>query len=125
MACRRGIGPPLRAVLAASRSHPANDAIRLPLMKTFTAPLLRADTRVAAARDAQVAWRTWGDETVVHHALSNDSYRLAEPAGALLQTLAGGEATTPARLAAAQGLDPEAVESTLRTLIDLNLVVRC
>lgn len=101
------------------------DAIRLQLMDTFTDPMPDADTRVAAASDAQAAWRTWGDETVVHHALSNDTYRLAEPVGALLQTLADGKATTPASLAAATGVDPESIESTLRSLIDLNLVVRC
>ena len=94
-------------------------------MDTLTDPLEFAETRLAAASDADVAWRTWGDETVVHHALSNDTYRLAEPAGALLQKLVCGGAATPAALAAVHGLDPETIESTLRTLIDLNLVVRC
>ena len=102
------------------------DAISLPLMDTFTDPMPDAATRVAAAPDAQAAWRTWGDETVAHHALSNDTYRLAEPAGALLQALAvGGDARSQTSLVADLGLDAAAVESTLRTLIDLNLVVRC
>lgn len=94
-------------------------------MHTLSDPMPAADACVAAAPDARIAWRTWGEETVVHHALSNDTYRLAEPAGALLQTVVGGEAATPAALAVALGVDPEAIESTLRTLLDLNLVVRC
>ncbi len=93
-------------------------------MQTFFNPT--ADDRpVTASPDARASWRTWGDETVVHHALSNDSHRLAEPAGALLKILSEGGPATPARLAASQGLDPEDLDALLRTLIDLNLVVQC
>lgn len=94
-------------------------------MDIFTDPAAIVETRLAASPDARIACRTWGDESVVHHALSNDSYRLAEPAGTLLQALLGGAASTSASLAAARGLDPQEVDCTLRTLIELNLVVRC
>jgi hypothetical protein len=76
--------------------------------------------------DAHPAWRLWDSEYVVHHALSNDTFRLSEAAGRLLVCMSGCEApcTVPA-LAEASEMDGSDVQSVLELLAQLGLVVPC
>ena len=81
--------------------------------------------RLTIARDAKLAWRAWDDQIVVHHALSNDTHRLAEPAGTLLHILATDGPQSPEPLAHTCSLAPDEFESVVDALIELNLVVWC
>lgn len=75
--------------------------------------------------DADLTWRFWDGEYVVHHALSNDTFRLSEDAGRLLVRLARGDSQTSQTLAEAcemSGSDPRA---TLEELARLGFVARC
>ena len=81
--------------------------------------------RLAVARDARLAWRAWDDQTVIHHALSNDTHRLAEPAGTLLRLLENDGPQSPTSLAHACGLAPDELDGVLQALVELNLVVWC
>lgn len=70
-----------------------------------------------------LALRTWGEECVVHHRLSNDTHRLAAWVGELLQDLAEQGPQTSAALAARfEGLDPAELELTLDQLRRLDLL---
>lgn len=76
-------------------------------------------------RSAAPAVRKWGDEYVVHHALSNDTYRLSATAGRLLSDMilmqddhAGG----PGFACSAE--DAETLDC-LSALADLGLVTEC
>ena len=81
--------------------------------------------RLSIARDAKVAWHAWDEQTVIHHALSNDTHRLAEPAGALLHILATDGPQSPESLAHTCTLAPDEFDSVVDALIELNLVVWC
>jgi hypothetical protein len=64
---------------------------------------------------ADPAIRRWDEEWVVHHALSNHTFRLSAPAGALLAAL-GPAPRTVAELAAAIGAEPDEVDALLAEL---------
>jgi hypothetical protein len=84
-------------------------------------PLLRWNMTYGA----DLACRFWGEECLVHHALSNDTHRLAAWAGRLLMALLGmGVASTEAL---SEYLDQDAaeVEAALVVLAELDLVSRC
>jgi PqqD family protein of HPr-rel-A system len=81
--------------------------------------------RWCVATHADFAVRQWGDEYVVHHALSNDTHRLNRLAGLLLTTLRQAGAVDEDSLASACGADRETVADTLAALADLELVVWC
>lgn len=83
------------------------------------------DTRVALAPGARLAWRTWNGQTITHHALSNDTHRLAEPAGAVLQSLASVGSQRIDSLARSCDLAQDELEHVLAALAELNLVVQC
>jgi hypothetical protein len=72
-------------------------------------------------REASPALRRWGDEYVVHHALSNDTYRLSLTAGHILM------AFDPTR--ASDGLtfptDDADGETALEVLVELGFITRC
>ena len=74
---------------------------------------------------ADVAWRHWGGEYVVHHALSNDTYRVTEFAGGLLVALLRSGALDPNSLARECGADREEVAEALDALAHLDLVAPC
>jgi hypothetical protein len=74
---------------------------------------------------ADAAWRHWDGETVVHHRLSNDTHRLAEPAGWILDRLAAGECRTIDALAAEGAFTAGALDAALTALASLDLVRRC
>ena len=71
------------------------------------------------------ASRHWGNEYVVHHALSNDTHRLAELGGRILSTLKQAGPLDPASLAGACGVSVEEVAATLDALAQVDLVARC
>lgn len=74
---------------------------------------------------ADLSCRFWGDECLVHHALSNDTHRLAAWAGRLLMALTGMEAASTEALAEYLDQDADEVESALAALAELDLVRRC
>lgn len=67
----------------------------------------------------------WGDEAVVHHALSNDTYRVSELAGRMLRQLIERGTLDAAQLAEALDLDEAEVGATLDELQPLGLVEPC
>lgn len=71
------------------------------------------------SRHAAPAVRNWGDEYVVHHALSNDTYRLSATAGRILtQLMADGDLFT-------SPIDDADSEDCLSALAELGLVTQC
>jgi hypothetical protein len=79
--------------------------------------------RLAAGADP--ALHTWQGEYVVHHALSNDTHRLSEPAGRILLELraAGTQgAREPGRSFA---LSDDEAHATLTALAELGFVTQC
>jgi PqqD family protein of HPr-rel-A system len=74
---------------------------------------------------ADATWRHWDGETVVHHRLSNDTHRLAEPAGWILERLAAGECLTIDALAAKGAYAREALAAAVHALASLDLVRQC
>lgn len=74
---------------------------------------------------ANLRWHCWGDECMVHHALSNDSHRLSGWATELLIELSGREQAGREELASACGLDPADVDEAMSALVALDLVSAC
>ena len=67
----------------------------------------------------------WGDEYVVHHALSNDTYRLSLGAGRLLSEMMSA-ANEPANCGTSASLTCGAdAEACLMALADLGFVTQC
>lgn len=75
--------------------------------------------------DANVGWRFWGGEYVVHHQLSNDTFRLSECAGRLLVCLADGEPRTEPLIAAACDVSGGDLQPVLEELLKLGFVFQC
>jgi transcription initiation factor IIE alpha subunit len=71
---------------------------------------------------AGLEWRFWDDEYVFHHALSNDTHRLSEPAGAILLYLLEHGETAEDKLATSCGLDREDVDIILSALTKIDFV---
>lgn len=71
------------------------------------------------AADAAPMLHRWGDEFVVHHALSNDTYRLSAHAGEALVAL-----MSPDGIVDDGPVDPRR-EACLLALAELGLVTRC
>jgi hypothetical protein len=74
------------------------------------------------ADHASLAWRHWDGEYVFHHALSNDTHRLAEAAGVVLLHLIDMGETEQSSLAEACGLHEEDVDVILSTLAKIDFV---
>ena len=74
---------------------------------------------------ADLAWRHWGGEYVVHHALSNDTHRVTELAGRLLTAMLRSGALDLRSLAGECGADSGQAAETLAALVQLDLVARC
>lgn len=72
-----------------------------------------------------LAWRHWDGQTVVHHQPSNDTHRLAEPAGWILERVSQGGPVTISELEAAGPHDAGSLGKALETLASLGLVERC
>lgn len=73
---------------------------------------------------AAPAMRAYGGEFVVHHALSNDTYRLSANAGAVLSTFLAADGESACESGLRFPDDPD-VESTLQALAELGFVTRC
>lgn len=79
-----------------------------------------------ADETADLAWRHWDGEYVVHHALSNDTHRLSELAGLVLIRLhAEPLPWTRAALADACDADLDEIDAALRQLSGIDLVRAC
>jgi PqqD family protein of HPr-rel-A system len=74
---------------------------------------------------ADLACRFWGEECVVHHALSNDTHRLSAWAGQLLLSLADGARSSAELSTLHAELDAEDIDAALTSLAGLELVRRC
>jgi hypothetical protein len=74
---------------------------------------------------ADLAIRVWGDDCVVHHALSNDTHRLAAWLVPALQRLGQQPPATLAELAELMDADAAAATDALQQLEQLLLVQRC
>ena len=72
-----------------------------------------------------VAWRHWGGEYVVHHAVSNDTYRVTELAGRILQALLRAGTQDVDSLVRECGAGEDEVVHTLEVLAGLDLVIGC
>lgn len=70
------------------------------------------------------AWRHWDGEYVVHHALSNDTHRLSEAAGHVLELLAQSGGLVESSLAERSGVPTESLAEVLSVLAQLDLVAR-
>lgn len=81
----------------------------------------------AVRRGALPALRSWGSETLAHHALSNDTHRLDGRAGWVLETLATGQPRSVDELlvkAPFEASEAE-LEQLLLTLEQLGFAQRC
>jgi len=87
--------------------------------------LLPPSPRWALDPWADAAWRHWGGETVAHHRLGNDTHRLAEPAGWILDRLAGNAALTTDEIAFGSPYDAADLEPALHALGQIGFLVRC
>ena len=74
---------------------------------------------------AAPALRKWGDEYVVHHALSNDTYRLSAAAGRILAGFMTAEGCNAAGVGGAKSPDDAEVSVALAVLAELGFVTRC
>jgi hypothetical protein len=73
---------------------------------------------------AEPAVHRWGDEYVVHHGLSNETYRLSLTAGAILCEIMA--AATAANVGASVGsMDDGEAQACLSTLAELGFVTEC
>jgi DNA-binding MarR family transcriptional regulator len=78
-----------------------------------------------AAPHADPSFRHWRAEWVVHHAASNDTYRLNDKAGRVLLALRGNQPQTVAEVAAEAAVDVAAAAQILRTLEGLGFATSC
>jgi hypothetical protein len=74
---------------------------------------------------ADLSCRHWAGETVVHHRQSNDTHRLAEPAGWILGRLDAADTLAVDELAADSPYDADDLTPALQALADLGLIQRC
>lgn len=85
---------------------------------------ISAPRRFRIADHADLAWRYWDGEYVVHHALSNDTHRLSYAAGRVLMQLAQFGENDVESLALACELPVCNVELILSELAKRSLVAR-
>jgi PqqD family protein of HPr-rel-A system len=72
---------------------------------------------------AHPVWRHWDGEYVVHHALSNDTHRLSDAAGRILELLAQSGELVESSLVERSGVPTENLATVLSVLAELGLVV--
>ncbi len=71
---------------------------------------------------AGLVWRHWDGEYVFHHALSNDTHRLADTPGQLLAHIATAGGQTTAQLAQHFLIDETDIDYVLEELVRLDFV---
>lgn len=74
---------------------------------------------------ANLAVRQWGEECLVHHALSNDTHRLSAWAAEVLFELAEAGPTSASTLSRQLAMTQDEVLAVLTTLAQLDLVGPC
>ena len=74
---------------------------------------------------AELSFRQWDGEVVVHHLISNDTHRLAEPAGWILGRLDAAQPLSVGELAADSPYDAADLMPALHALGELGLIQRC
>ena len=74
---------------------------------------------------ADLAIRVWGEECMVHHALSNDTHRLTAWMWPALQRLGRAEPAGLEELCALTQVDAAPVLDAMQQLEHLQLVTRC
>lgn len=77
------------------------------------------------SRHAAPAVRNWGDEYVVHHALSNDTYRLTSTAGQILTGLMTADVGHADHAISDYPMEDAEAEDCLRALAELGLITQC
>jgi hypothetical protein len=77
------------------------------------------------APGAEPLLRAWGDEVVVHHALSNDTHRLTALAGQVLLSFIAAEGGDAAVRVELPDIPEDELHVTLSVLEDLGLVTQC
>ena len=77
------------------------------------------------ARHAAPAVRNWGDEYVVHHALSNDTYRLSSTAGRILTGLMTADVRRADGAVIGYPMEDAEAEACLWALAELGLITQC
>ena len=77
------------------------------------------------APGAAPALRKWGDEYVVHHALSNDTYRLSATAGRILTELVNADGQSASETGSWHSLGDAETGVALAALAELGFVVQC
>lgn len=105
------------------RAPSAPDAFLPP--RHVTSPDALPDTRWTLTPGANLAARVWEAECVVHHALSNDTHRLAAWLWPALQRLGRAEPAGLNELSALTEVDAATVEDALGQLEQVQLVTRC
>jgi hypothetical protein len=81
--------------------------------------------RWSLASLADLSCRHWDAETVVHHRLSNDTHRLAEPAGWVLARLGAAGTLELEEIASDSPYDAADLTPALDALSQLGLIARC
>ncbi len=77
-------------------------------------------------RNSAPALRQWGDEYVVHHALSNDTYRLSAPGGRILTELMAADMSHAGGIGSSLLPEEHAdVGIALSALAELGFVAQC
>lgn len=74
---------------------------------------------------AEPALRRWGDEYVVHHRMSNDTYRLSASAGRILAALLAADAKQADDSGGHATTDDAEAGASLAALAELGFVSEC
>jgi hypothetical protein len=74
---------------------------------------------------ASLSIRRWGDECVVHHVLSNDTHRVSDAAGRILEALGTAPRLAVQDFVECCALEVSTVEQALVTLSDLDFLIPC
>lgn len=82
-------------------------------------------TRWSLGAAASPAWKCWDGEYVVHHLLANDTHRLSEPAGQILECLTGADGRSSQDIARACSMAEEEALVALAALAEVGLVEQC
>lgn len=75
--------------------------------------------------EADAAFRHWDGETVTHHRLSNDTHRLADPAGWCLARVSAGTPLSFDQIASSSPYDATDLSAALDALCQVDLLRRC
>jgi len=95
------------------------------LLGAYSLDAFDSMTRWQLPATADLVWRNWEGESVVHHSLSNDTHRLSVLAGEILNALRRFGALDVEALARRCRAESADVAATLDALARVDLVVKC